>query len=149
MEGDLYPAPPTYAIAPEQIKLLVEIVAGGVSLIKTLLGVKQLYAAKGKPTNAKSEKPGKGSVALDEADERLLQELLLEQPPESYLPSIACISALAPAPSPPLASSHVRMDAGTPTGCSTQAPSRAARQVGTRVADTGRACIAIPPLRHG
>jgi hypothetical protein len=80
-EGDVYPAPPTYAVDSEQIKLIVEIAVGGATLIKTLLEIKQMYAAKGKPTNAEIEKPEKGSVALDEADEALLKQVLLEQPP--------------------------------------------------------------------
>jgi hypothetical protein len=52
-QGDVYPAPPTYAVDPEQIKLLVEIAGGGATLIKTLLEIKQMYAATGKPTHAK------------------------------------------------------------------------------------------------
>lgn len=82
-QGDVRPAPPTYAVDLEQIKLIVEIAAGSATFIKSLLEIKQMFAAKGKPTNAKIEKPGKGSVALDEADEQLLQELLLKQPPEA------------------------------------------------------------------
>lgn len=85
-QGDVYPAPPTYAVDPEQIKLIVEIAVGGATLIKTLLEIKQLYAAQGQPTNVAIEKPGKGSVALDEADEQLLQDLLGEETPRGYPP---------------------------------------------------------------
>lgn len=81
-QGNVYAAPPTYALDPEQIKLIVEIAVGGATLVKTLLDLKQLYAAKGKRTNAEIEKPGKGSVALNEADEALLQNLFQETPPE-------------------------------------------------------------------
>ena len=72
-EGDVYPAPPTYGVDPEQIKLIVEIALGGATLIKTLLEIKQMYAAQGKPTNSEIEKLDKGSVALDETDEQMLQ----------------------------------------------------------------------------
>ena len=82
-QGNVYRAPSAYAVDPEQIKVIVEIAVGGAAFIKTLLEIKQLYAAQGQPTNAEIEKPGKGSVALDEADEQLLQDLLGEQPPRT------------------------------------------------------------------
>ncbi len=76
-EAVVRPAPQSFAVGPEEIKLFVEIVGGGLAIVKTLLEIKRMYAARGKPTNVTVEQPGKGSVKLDEADEELLRRLLL------------------------------------------------------------------------
>ena len=74
--GNVYPAPPTYNVGAEEIKLIVEIAVGGVTFIKTLLEIKKLYAEQSKAI--KIEKPGTGSVALSDADEALLRQLVME-----------------------------------------------------------------------
>jgi hypothetical protein len=48
-----------------------------------------------------------------------------------------------------LSSWSTYLNAGPPAGCSTQAGSLAARQVGKQVADVGRAWVRVPPLRQG
>jgi hypothetical protein len=80
VEANVYQVPPTYTVDLEQIKLIVEIAAGAAALIKTLLDIKQRYADEDTPTNVTIEKPGKGSVVLDEADEATLRDMVQQQP---------------------------------------------------------------------
>lgn len=74
----VHPAPQAYTVDLEHIKLIVEIAAGSAAFIKTLLEIKQIYAERGIPTHVTVAKPGKGEVALDQANESLVHDLIME-----------------------------------------------------------------------
>ncbi len=67
--------PPT-AFDLETIKLVVEITAGAVGVIKTLLEIRKLYSGTASSSDIKVGRLGEQLKPLAEADEALLQQLL-------------------------------------------------------------------------
>ena len=69
--------PPTF-VDLETIKLIVEVTAGAVGVVKTLLEIKKLRAEAGKNTRIKISQFGRDEeeILLDQADETVLAKLL-------------------------------------------------------------------------
>jgi len=73
--GDVVVQPPA-AFDLGTIKLIVEVTAGGLAIIKTLLEIRALHRKSGKPSNIRVGGLGERGVALEDADEALLRRLL-------------------------------------------------------------------------
>lgn len=64
----------------ETIRMIVEVAAGGLGVLKTLLEIRKLSLEQRRNSGIKVGRPGDPGIPLEQADETLLRELLELEP---------------------------------------------------------------------
>ncbi|NJP05075.1 MAG: hypothetical protein HC837_05325 [Chloroflexaceae bacterium] len=67
---------PPAVLSLEAVQMTVEIAAGGLTMLKTLLELREILKQQGRAADVALERPGEAIIPLEDADEALLKTLL-------------------------------------------------------------------------